>query len=85
MIKTDFGGRSFDFNNDETMAEYQELVGKLWTAMEPLASSGSEPEVVAEVIFKAATDGTDQLRYTGRSRRRANCCPAQKLPTMRRS
>ena len=64
MIKTDFGGRSFDFNNDESMTEYQGLVGKLWAAMEPLASSGSEPEVVAEVIYKAATDETDQLRYT---------------------
>ena len=25
---------------------------------------GSEPTVVSEVIFRAATDGTDQLRYT---------------------
>ena len=64
MIKTDFGGRSLDFSNDESLSEYQALVGKLWAAMEPLASSGSEPEVVAEVIYTAATDGTDQLRYT---------------------
>ncbi len=63
MIKTDFGGRSFDFNNDESLTEYQELVGKLWTAMEPLAAAGSEPDLVAEVIYQAATDGTDQLRY----------------------
>ena len=63
MIKTDFGGRSFDFNNDESMAEYQGIVGKLFAAMGPLAESGSEPEVVAEVIYQAATDGTDQLRY----------------------
>ncbi len=64
MIKTDFGGRSFDFNNDESMAEYQGVVGNLMAAMGPLAESGSEPEVVAEVIYQAATDGTDQLRYT---------------------
>ncbi|MEM9068376.1 MAG: SDR family oxidoreductase [Myxococcota bacterium] len=64
MIKTDFGGRSFDFNNDESLAEYQPLVGKLMAAMGPLGENGSEPEVVAEVIFQAATDGTDQLRYT---------------------
>ena len=64
MIKTDFGGRSFDFNNDESLTEYQGIVGKLMAAMGPLADSGSEPEVVAEVIYEAATDGTDQLRYT---------------------
>ncbi len=64
MIKTDFGGRSFDFNNDESLQEYQGLVGKVLAAMGPLGESGSEPAVVAEVIYKAATDGTDQLRYT---------------------
>ena len=63
MIKTDFGGRSFDFNNDEALTEYQGLVGNLWAAMEPLAAAGSEPELVAQVIFQAATDGSDQLRY----------------------
>jgi NAD(P)-dependent dehydrogenase (short-subunit alcohol dehydrogenase family) len=64
MIKTDFGGRSLDFNNDETLTEYQGVVGKLMAAMEPLTAVASEPEVVAEVIYQAATDGTDQLRYT---------------------
>jgi short-subunit dehydrogenase len=63
MIKTDFGGRSLDSNNDESMTEYQGVVGKLMAAMEPQAATGSEPEMVAEVIYKAATDGTDQLRY----------------------
>ena len=63
-IKTDFGGRSFDFNNDESLTEYQDLVRKLFAAMGPLMESGSAPEVVAEVIYKAATDGTNQLRYT---------------------
>ena len=63
MVKTDFGGRSLDFNNDESLAEYQPIVGKLMAAMEPLAASGSEPEVIADVIFTAATDGTSQLRY----------------------
>ncbi len=63
MIKTDFGGRSLDFNNDESLGEYQGVVGNLFAAMEPLAAAGSEPELVAETIYKAATDGTDQLRY----------------------
>jgi NADP-dependent 3-hydroxy acid dehydrogenase YdfG len=64
MIKTDFGGRSFDFMNDESLVEYQELIGKLFQAMEPLTEQASEASVVAEVIYEAATDGTDQLRYT---------------------
>jgi len=64
MVNTDFGGRSFDFINDENLVEYQELVGKLFQAMGPLTENASEPGVVAEVIYEAATDGTDQLRYT---------------------
>jgi short-subunit dehydrogenase len=62
-VKTDFGGRSFDFTNDESLTEYQELVGKLFAAMGPMQENSSEPIVVAEVIYQAATDGTDQLRY----------------------
>ena len=64
IIKTDFARRSFDFNNDESLAEYQGVVGNFMAALGPLAKSGSEPEVVSEVIYRAATDGTDQLRYT---------------------
>jgi NAD(P)-dependent dehydrogenase (short-subunit alcohol dehydrogenase family) len=63
-IATDFGGRSFDFNNDESMAEYQGVVGAVMTAFGGMGDNGAPAEVVAEVIFQAATDGTDQLRYT---------------------
>ena len=52
-----------DINNDENVAEYQEMMKKLMAVMEPMLANGSEPEVVAEVIYEAATDGTDQLRY----------------------
>ena len=63
-IKTDFAGRSINFNNDESMTEYQDLVGKLFKTMESLTENASEASVVADVIYEAATDGTDQLRYT---------------------
>lgn len=63
MVKTDFAGRSFDFSNDPTLSEYQPVVQSLMSAMGPMAETASPPELVAEVIFKAATDGTDQLRY----------------------
>jgi NAD(P)-dependent dehydrogenase (short-subunit alcohol dehydrogenase family) len=64
MIATDFGGRSFDFSNDENMAEYQKIVGSLMTALPTMAENASPASVVAEVIFEAATDGKNQLRYT---------------------
>jgi NADP-dependent 3-hydroxy acid dehydrogenase YdfG len=64
MIATDFGGRSFDFSNDENMAEYQNIVNALLTAMPVMAESASPASVVAAVIFEAATDGKNQLRYT---------------------
>jgi NADP-dependent 3-hydroxy acid dehydrogenase YdfG len=63
MIATDFGGRSFDFSNDENMAEYQNIVTALMTAMPTMAENASPASVVAEVIFEAATDGKNQLRY----------------------
>lgn len=58
-IKTDFMGRSFDFRNDESLSEYQNLVQKLFAA----SFVFSEPEEVAEVIWNAATDGSNTLRY----------------------
>jgi NAD(P)-dependent dehydrogenase (short-subunit alcohol dehydrogenase family) len=63
MVKTDFAGRSFDFNNDPAMAEYQPLVGAFMAALGPMAAQASHPDRVAEVIFNAATDDSDRLRY----------------------
>lgn len=62
-VKTDFGGRSLDFQNDESLAEYQEMIGKLMAALGPMQEMSSEPVVIAEVIYQAVTDGTDTLRY----------------------
>lgn len=64
MIATDFSGRSLVFSNDEDMADYQSLASSLMAAMPTMAENASPASLVAEVIFKAATDGTDQLRYT---------------------
>jgi NAD(P)-dependent dehydrogenase (short-subunit alcohol dehydrogenase family) len=62
-IQTDFAGRSFDFSNDPSLAEYQPLVGTLFAALGPMMANASPPSLVAEAIFHAATDGADQLRY----------------------
>jgi len=64
LVNTDFSGRSFDFSNDENLVEYQEFVGKFMSAMGAMAENGSAPSVVAETIYLAATDSTNQLRYT---------------------
>jgi len=64
MIATEFSGRSFDFSNDDTMVEYQKIVGALMGAMPAMAQNASPSSVVAEVIFEAATDGKNKLRYT---------------------
>ena len=37
MTNTDFKGRSFDFSNDASLVEYQDLVGKLFKALGSIA------------------------------------------------
>jgi NAD(P)-dependent dehydrogenase (short-subunit alcohol dehydrogenase family) len=63
-VKTDFGGRSFVFTNDDSLAEYQPMVQAAVAQMSQGTPSGSqEPAEVAEVIFAAATDESDQMRF----------------------
>jgi short-subunit dehydrogenase len=64
MIATDFAGRSFDFSNDSSLTEYQNIVGALMTALPVMVQNASQATIVAEVIYEAATDGKNQLRYT---------------------
>lgn len=64
MINTDFGGRSIDFHNDESTEEYQGTVKALFSTLQEAGANGSEPSVVADVIWNAVTDGTSTLRYT---------------------
>jgi len=63
MIDTEFGGRSFEFALDETMTEYLPTVAGMQRAMGAFAANRSQPEVVADVIWQAVTDGTSTLRY----------------------
>lgn len=63
MVRTDFAGRSFDFSNDPALTDYQPIVQALWSALGPMAEGAASPESVAQVIFEAATDGADRLRY----------------------
>ncbi|MBB5368360.1 MULTISPECIES: SDR family oxidoreductase [unclassified Janthinobacterium] len=61
-MATEFGGASFDFNNEASLAEYQPFVRK-FEAIRQNYPAGGDPATVAEVIYQAATDGSRQLRY----------------------
>ncbi|MCH4890989.1 SDR family oxidoreductase [Acidaminobacter sp. JC074] len=63
-IATDFGGRSMKFAASDVVTDYNPYVENMMAMMQAAGPDMySQPEVVAEVIFKAATDGTDQIRY----------------------
>ncbi|MEO1513441.1 MAG: SDR family oxidoreductase [Bacteroidota bacterium] len=64
-VATDFGGRSLDMQHNPELAEYNEFVGvfmeSMKNAMDP--ANMSKPEQIAAIIYEAATDGKDTLRY----------------------
>lgn len=65
VIKTDFYERSLDTTDNIGWAEpYGAIIqrGKKWDA-EFAMRKGTEPKEVAKVIYKAATDKTNRLRY----------------------
>jgi short-subunit dehydrogenase len=63
MINTNFATTSFDLNIDESLTEYKPFLDKTMAAMQGAGAQASEPILVAETIYRAVTDGTDQLRY----------------------
>lgn len=63
FIATDFGGRSFDFQHDESVAAYQGVVDATFQAFQAAAGNISPASLVADVILTAATDPSDKLRY----------------------
>ena len=62
-IETDFAGRSFDFQNDENMTDYQPLVQAMFAGFENALGNAAPASLVADVIYTAATDGTSTMRY----------------------
>lgn len=59
-VKTSF---KFDLVNDESISEYQKMIRNIQELSKYVPENGSDPTEVAEVIYRAATDGTDRLRY----------------------
>jgi NAD(P)-dependent dehydrogenase (short-subunit alcohol dehydrogenase family) len=62
-IATDFAGRSFDFHQDDSMAEYKDIVQKALSVIPRMMEKASSVDVVTNVIYRAATDGSSRLRY----------------------
>ena len=65
-IKTDFQGRSMDLYFDDSLTDYKEFVDNYREARKKMSENpnrGGYPEMVAEAIYKAVTDGSTQLRY----------------------
>lgn len=61
-VKTDFAGRSLVLTSSETVTDYDKMMAN---TLEAFGSStgGSEPTVIAEVIYEAVTDESDTLRF----------------------
>jgi NAD(P)-dependent dehydrogenase (short-subunit alcohol dehydrogenase family) len=62
-IKTDFYDRSMDLTKKEGLDAYDSFVGAAMPNMQRSGQNAPGPEVVAKTIFRAATDGTNRLRY----------------------
>jgi NAD(P)-dependent dehydrogenase (short-subunit alcohol dehydrogenase family) len=59
-IKTDFLSRSMDF---ATTPDYESMTETMMTNSMKMLENASLPEEIAAVVYEAATDGKDQLRY----------------------
>lgn len=63
MIATNFRN-ALEFHNEPSISEYQPVIDGLWNGVGGMVANAAGPELVAKVIYTAATDGTAQLRYT---------------------
>lgn len=63
LVATDFATRSMQFHAGPGLDAYQPVVAAVGRASERMAAESEPVSVVAETIWRAATDGTAQLRY----------------------
>lgn len=62
-IKTDFYGRSITVAKQAGLTVYDDYVQRTLPQMDRAGKDGSPPEVTAQAIYRAATDGSWKLRY----------------------
>lgn len=67
-IKTDFYDRSMDANVASEGSPYFDYVSDIFPKMQKAGENAPGPEVVAEAIYNAVTDGSRKLRYSANSR-----------------
>ena len=63
MVKTDFGGRSFDFAMEDNLTVYAPTAQAMGRLFGKLAANPSAPEVVTDVIWQAANECGDRLHF----------------------
>lgn len=63
VIKTNFT-TAMEFHNDESLGEYKQLMDRFMEFIGEMRSKGAESSLAAEVIYAAAIDESDRLRYT---------------------
>lgn len=62
-IKTDFYARSATFASQPDLTAYDTFTAQVKATLDNAAETGSPPSVTAQVIYRAATDGSRRLRY----------------------
>ncbi|MFV0566408.1 MAG: SDR family oxidoreductase [Flavobacteriaceae bacterium] len=63
LMATNFGTSSAAININPELTEYQNITDKVLSTFGSMNDVASDPILVTETIYKAATDGTNQLRY----------------------
>lgn len=63
VIATDFFGRSMTMVSDDDLPEYKEYCRNVTGNIFANAKKASAPQIVAETVFRAATDGRKRMRY----------------------
>ena len=62
-FKTDFGTRSLNVFDASGVPDYQAHLQKYFSTVEQMIENSGDPVEVANTIYTASTDGTEQLRY----------------------
>jgi short-subunit dehydrogenase len=66
-IKTDFYDRSMDVMTQPGLTAYDSVVNTAMPKMNKAGETGASAELVAQVIYRAATDNSQRLRYSANS------------------
>lgn len=66
-IKTDFYDRSMDLTTKEGLTAYDDFIAQAMPNMQKAGEKAPAGKLVAEVIYKAVTDGKKTMRYTANS------------------